>query len=129
MKIRELVDALPSIQKIASQDLHAKTLYKVSLLMNRFDDEIKAYDITRRKLIEDYCEEVDGTIAPKKEFKEKFESEILDLLNTEVDIEDVCPVEIPKYEDIKISYTDLRLLEKLITIEFEEEEKKEEESK
>ena len=120
MIMKSLVDALPSIQKIAGPDLHAKTLYKVSLLLDKFESELKAYDDTRRKIIDKYCT-VDGDrVIPNTEYEKEFETEMLDLLNMEIDMEGVKPVEIPMDEDIKISYTDLQLLKDFITIKFME---------
>ena len=121
MKIRELVDALPSICKLSGQDLRAKTLYRVSLLLDRFDGELKGYDTAREKLIEKYCERKDGRVVPKPEHAEEFEHEMLELLETEIDMDGVKPVEIPADEDVRLSYSDLRLLEGFVSIKFEEE--------
>jgi hypothetical protein len=45
-----------------------------------------------------------------------------ELLGIDLDMEGIKPVKIPAYEDVRISYADLRLLEGLIEIEFEEDE-------
>lgn len=121
MKIRELVDALPSIRKLSNQDLRAKTLYRVSLLLDRFDGELKGYDTAREKLIEKYCERKGERVVPKAEHAEEFEREMLELLETEIDTDGVKPVEIPADEDVRLSYSDLRLLEGFVSIKFEEE--------
>lgn len=121
MKMRNLVDAVPSIRKIANQDLSAKTLYRVSLLLDRFEGQLKAYDETRAKLIDKYCETVDGKIIPKNGAKADFEREMLDLLDMELDMADVKLVEIPSEEDIHLSYVDLNNLKEFITINFKEE--------
>ena len=110
MIMKTLVDALPSIRKIAGQDLHAKTLYRVSLLLDRFDRELKAYDETREKLIEKYCDRKEGKVIPKPDRAAEFEREMRELLNMDVDMNGVQPVEIPAEEDVRISYTDLCLL-------------------
>ena len=125
MIMKTLVDALPSIQKIASQDLHAKTLYRVSLLLDKFDSELKAYDDTRRKIIDKYCVVEGDKTIPKPECEKVFEKEMLELLNMEIDMTDVKHVEIPMDEDIKISYADLHLLKEFITIKFKEEDENE----
>ena len=122
MIMKTLVDALPSIRKIAGQDLHAKTLYRVKRLLDRFDRELKAYDETREKLIEKYCDRKDGKVAPKPDRAAEFEREMRELLNMDVDMNGVQPVEIPAEEDVRISYTDLCLLREFIKIKFEEEE-------
>ena len=110
MIMKTLVDALPSIRKIAGQDLHAKTLYRVSLLLDRFDRELKAYDETREKLIEKYCDRKDGKVIPKPDRAAEFEREMRELLNMDVDM------------NVRISYADLCLLGEFIKIKFEEDE-------
>ena len=122
MKIRELVDAVPSIRKISAQDLRAKTLYRVSLLLDRFDGELKSYDDVREKLIAKYCDRKGDRVVPRAECAEEFEREMLELLDTDIDMEGVKPVEIPADEDVRLSYTDLRLLDGFVTIKFEEDE-------
>lgn len=122
MIMKTLVDALPSIRKIAGQDLHAKTLYRAKRLLDRFDRELKAYDETREKLIEKYCDRKDGKVVPKPDRAAEFEQEMRELLNMDVDMNGVQPVEIPAEEDVRISYTDLCLLGEFIKIKFEEEE-------
>ena len=119
MKMKTLVDALPSIRKIAGQDLHAKTLYRVSLLLDRFDRELKAYDETREKLIEKYCDRKDGKVVPKPDRAAEFEREMRELLNMDVD---TLPSLRSQYfsKDVRISYTDLCLLGEFIKIRFEE---------
>ena len=122
MKIRELVDALPSIRKLSGQDLRAKTLYRVSMLLDRFDGELKSYDTAREKLIERYCERKGDKIVPKPEYAEEFEREMLELLDTEIDMDGVKAVEIPADEEVRLSYSDLCLLDGFVKIKFEEEE-------
>ena len=116
MKMRELVDALPAMRKIACQDLGARTLYKVALLLDRFEAELKAYDETRIKLLQKYCDEIDGAVVPRKETEAEFESEMIELLETEIDTDGMKVVEIPAEENIRISYTDLRQIGKFIKI-------------
>lgn len=119
MTIKNLVDALPSIRKVATQDLHAKTLYRVSRLLDRFEGELKSYDETRDKLVEKYCiRHENGGIVPKIGCREAFETEMEELLGTE--LEEARAVRIPAEEDIRISYADLRALRGFVEIEFDE---------
>jgi hypothetical protein len=121
MKMKNLVDAIPSIRKIANQDLRARTLYRVSLLLDRFEGELKTYDEVRGKLIARYCDTVDGKVIPRKETSADFEKDMLELLDMELDMENIKIVEIPEDEDFKISYADLCAMNGFIKIKFEEE--------
>lgn len=124
MTIQNLIDALPAFRKLANQDLSAKTLYRVSRMMDRFEGELRAYDETRDKLVEKYCNlRENGEIVPKDGCKEQFEHEMDELLETE--LENVRVVVIPAGEDIRISYADLRVLRGFVEIEFEETEEEE----
>lgn len=119
MKMKTLVDALPALQKLANQDLTINTLYEVSKLLKRLDDEISIYNKARRQLIEKYCDISDGKAIPKakteSEFLEKFE----ELLNFEIEIDNSKPVKIPITEKISFSYKDLSLISQFVVIEKE----------
>lgn len=120
MKMKELIDALPSIRKISEQDLSTKTLYSVSKTMKKLENELDFYDKRRQQLIEDYCEEKDGRTEPKPEYKEVFEREFLELLNLDITPDGFKPVEIPENENIRLSYSDLCAVEGIFTIKFAE---------
>lgn len=126
MKMKELVDALPSINKIANQELSSPTLYRVNKLLGKFDEELKFYDKRRMELIDKYCEKLDGKVTPKKETAEEFEAAMRELLGVEVDVGGVKMVEIPEDENIRLSYADLCVLEGFITIKWNEREGDEE---
>lgn len=121
MKMRELIDALPSLRKISEQDLSTRTLYRVSKMMKKLENDLDFYDRQRHKLIGDYCEEKGGRNEPKPEHKEIFEKEFMELLELEVTPDDFTPIEIPEEENVRLSYSDLCSLEKFIIIKFKEE--------
>ncbi|MGN1410285.1 MAG: hypothetical protein ACI4XJ_08920 [Eubacteriales bacterium] len=122
MKMKELVDALPSINKIANQELSSPVLYSVNKLLSKFDAELKFYDKRRMELIDKYCEQSDGKVIPKKETAEEFEKAMRELLDVEVDVGGIKRVEIPEDENIRLSYADLCVLDGFITIKWNERE-------
>jgi hypothetical protein len=53
MKMKQLVDAAPSMQKIAGQDLHTGTLYRISRLLGKAEPHLKFYDERRAAILEE----------------------------------------------------------------------------
>lgn len=122
MKMKQLVDAVPSMQKIAGQDLHTGTLYRISRLLGKAEPHLKFYDERRAAILEECGAWENGKYVPKPDMVETLETKMQELLGLDLDMEGIKPVKIPAYEDVRISYADLRLLEGLIKIEFEEDE-------
>ncbi len=124
MKLRELIDALPSIRKISEQDLSMDTLYRVSKTMKELEKALDFYEEQRQEIFNEYCDEKDGKIEPKPGFEEIFEEQFSELLDLDV-TDDLKPVEIPVNEKIRLSYSDLRSIEEIFIIKFPAEEQEE----
>ena len=119
MKIRQVVNALPTLQKLANQDMSLKKLYKISKLLGSLDDEIAFYHEQRYKILEKYCDVVDGQYVPRAENNAKLNAELGELLNTEID-DSIVEVVIDCDEDVKLSYNDLMILKGFIRVEGDE---------
>jgi hypothetical protein len=119
MKIIQVVNALPSLQKLAGQDLSIKKLYKVSKLLGNLENEIAFYNTQRSKLLSQYCDVVGNQYVPRKEDEAKLNAELNELLDTDIECE-VKEVAIGTDEDVKLSYNDLVTLEGFVRIEGEE---------
>lgn len=122
MKMKQLVDAVPSMQKIAGQDLHTGTLYRVSRLIGKTESHLKFYDERRAAILEECGAWENGKYVPKPDMTEVLESKMRELLDLDIDMEGIRMVKIPAAEDVRLSYADLCLLEGLVEIEFEEDE-------
>lgn len=118
MRMKTIVDALPSIRKIANQDLSTKTLYKVRLLLDKLELHLKFYDEQREKIMQKYCEIKKDRYVPKEDKVNELENDMTELLNLE--LEDISAVNIPAEDNIKLSYNDLCLLKEIIIINFDE---------
>lgn len=115
MKIKQVVNALPSLQKLAGQDLSIKKLYRVSKLLGNLEGEIAFYDKQRTKILEQYCDLVGNQYVPRKEDEGKLNAEINELLDTDIECE-IKEVIIGDDEDVKLSYNDLMALKEFIRI-------------
>ena len=116
MKFVQVVDALPSLQKLAGQDLSIKKLYKISKLLGNLENEIAFYNEQRNKILAQYCDVVDNRYVPRKEDEVKLSAELNELLDTEIEYK-VIEVAISDDEDVKLSYNDLVALEGFVRIE------------
>ena len=99
MKMKTLVDALPSIRKISGQDLSMKTLYRAKRLLDKLEAHLRFYDEKRTEIMERCCTVKEGKYVPKPDMAEALEA------------------------DMRLSYADLCALDGLVEIEFEEETK------
>ena len=116
MKFAQVVNALPSLQKLAGQDLSIKKLYKISKLLGNLEKEIAFYDAQRNKILSQYCDVVGNQYVPRKEDKAKMVVEINELLDTDIECE-INEVVIGIDENIKLSYNDIISLKGFVSIE------------
>ena len=119
MKIKQVVDALPSLKKLAAQDLSIKKLYKISKLLGNLDSEVAFYDEQRNKILSKYCDIVGNRYVPREADADKLNAEIGELLDTDIEY-DVQEVVIDCDEDIKLSYNDIVTLKGFVRIEGDE---------
>jgi hypothetical protein len=120
MIMQTLVNALPALQKLGKQDLPLKTLYKVSCVLKKLDENLDFYNKQRRELTLKYCTKRDNKYFPKEGCKEEYNAKLTELLELEVEMGIEVPVVISPNENITLSYNDLVALEKFIKIDFVE---------
>lgn len=116
MKLKNIVEALPALQKLASEDLTIKTLYKVKKLMERLDKEIEFYNSERNKAIEQLCKLENGTkYTIPDENREALNKRLQELLDVTVE-PPIEPLVILTDENMRMSYKDLKALEGILKI-------------
>ena len=121
MKMKNIVDAIPSIRKIANQDLSMKTLYRAKRLLDKLEGHLRFYDEKRTAIMEKCCDTENDKYIPKPEMSETLEKEMRELLDLDIDMDEIKAVRIPAEEDMRLSYADLCALEGLIEVDFNEE--------
>ena len=119
MKIIQVVNALPSLQKLAVQDLSIKKLYKISKLLGNLESEIAFYNEQRGRILSQYCDVVDNQYVPRENEMAKLNAELNELLDTDIDYE-VNEVVLDDSEDVKLSYNDIVTLKGFVRIEGED---------
>lgn len=112
----QVVNALPTLQKLAGCELDLKTLYKINKLFGNLESEIAFYNEQRSKILEKYCDVVGNQYVPRNGEAEKLNVELNELLNMEIESE-VAEVSLKATEDIKLSYNDLMALQGFVSLE------------
>jgi hypothetical protein len=116
MKIMQIVNALPSLQKLAGCELSLPKLYKISKLLGDLDGEIAFYYDQRNKILAKYCDIVGNQYVPRAEDEEALNAEMAELLNMNVD-KDIQEVALDVTDNVKLSYNDLIAMKDFVRIE------------
>lgn len=119
MKFIQLVNALPSLQKLAGCELTLQKLYHIKKLMGRLDNELAFYYEQREKIMGKYCDIVGNQYVQREGNEAKLNAELNELLSTDIDGE-IKEVVLGLDEDVKLSYNDVVALEGFVRIEGEE---------
>ena len=120
MDMKTLVDASPVLRRISVQELSLRTLYRVGMLFDKLEYNLKFYDSQRAEIMRDCCTEKDGRFVPRPGKEEELERRFRELLEFEVDIGKIDPVVIPAEEPFPLSYHDLQLVRNFVRIGEEE---------
>ena len=118
MKMMQVVNALPSLQKLAGQEFTLQKLYNIKKLMGKLDEELAFYNEQRMKIYEKYSDVVGNQYVPRENEMAQLNKELGELFNMEIE-GDIKEVVLNVNEDIKLSYNDLVSLEGFIRIEEE----------
>lgn len=120
MKMVNIVNAQPALEKIASVDLPLKLLYSLTKLMEKLEREMRFFNDERDKLIIKYGEqEEDGTFRIPGDKVAEFQLHASEL--ADIDVEwDIAPIVLPLIDDLKLSYHELKMLEGFIELRGDE---------
>lgn len=116
MTVKTLVDASPVLRRISVQELSLRTLYRVGLLFDKLEYNLKFYDSQREEILRECCTEADGRFVPRPGKEAEAERRFRELLEFEVDIGDFRPVVIPADEPLRLSYNDLQKVREFVRI-------------
>lgn len=119
MKMIQVVNALPALQKLAAQEFTLQKLYNIKKLMGKLNEELTFYNEQRGKIYEKYSDIVGNQYVPRESDASKLNAELSELLNMEIE-GTINEVVLSIKEDIKLSYNDLVALEGFVRIEGEE---------
>ena len=118
MKLGTVVNALPSLRKLASEDMSLKVLYKAHKLLSRLDKEIAFYNQERNRLIESLCDKDSGNqFKIPAENREELERKLTELFDLEID-PPITKLEILLDDalGLKMSHNDLCALDGIVEL-------------
>ena len=116
VKVSKLANAIPSIKFISQQSIPAKVSFRLAKFINAVSEELDVLEIARRTIFEKYStvnteakeNEQTRTIIP--ELKEKYEKEMLELFNQEVELS-IEPIVINELGGISLPVNHLMALD------------------
>jgi len=120
IKLNSLVNAQDSLAKLITKELPIKTSYRLSKIISKVNSELKQFHKTRENLIKKYgVEDLKAKTwqipDDDEESKEKYQADVTELLDVDVELSGFSPLLITEFEGVKISALDLSLMSELIT--------------
>lgn len=100
--VRQLLDAQPVLQMIASKPLNATTAWKVASCLRRINDDVVVAGEARSKLLAKYSDIVGDNYVPRKETLDVLTAELEELLSQEV-VVNVTPLNISLIDKLEIT--------------------------
>lgn len=127
MKLRQIIDAAPALQKLATAELPIKRLYWVRKTLNKLNGEIEFFNEERIKILAKHntSKDKDFVKIPPDKIDEVNE-QINELLDTDVEVDNLKKFAINASDDIKLSVADINALEVFVDFDFEEFEERDE---
>jgi hypothetical protein len=116
MKLSELVEAQPALQRLANEKMPVKVAYAIAKNLRAVKPEVEAFEETRLKLLEENWELDPNTNQFKipPEDQEKWQQMAKELLDTEVDIK-VYIVDLATMDGTRVTPNDMAALSWMFT--------------
>lgn len=121
MKLGEIMTAIPSLNKVLNSDLSLPILNRVEKIWDALQRDIKFFNDEQMKIINK-----NNGIIKGEEFKippeniDNFNKDIIELLNTDVDVEFKHLFIDGDFENIRMKHIDRQQLKSFISIKFKE---------
>ncbi len=120
VKLGEIVNAVPALNKAAEQALPVRTSYQLARLVRKISKEVGTYDAERIKLCKRFGkldEEKQAYNIPPESLR-GFEREMNELLAQEVEIS-ADPISVT--DELRLSAAEVMTVEKFLNFNFKEE--------
>lgn len=121
MKLGEIIVAIPSLNKVLNSDLSLPVLNRAEKLADALERDVKFFNDEKEKIILKFNGVINNDeLKIPPENVNDFNKSIMDLLNTDVDVEFKHLVINGDFENIRMSSLDKWQLKSFITIKFKE---------
>ena len=125
VKLGVILNSIDTLQRLSQQNFKAKLAWQIARLVNAIESELQVFNQTRLGLITKYAQVDDedtlitdenNNYIIKPENIEAFNSELNELINTEVEL-NVNKINFKDLEELDFTPNDLSTLEPFIEIE------------
>jgi len=121
MKLGEIINVIPSLNKVLDSDLSLPVLNRVEKIADALERDVKFFNDERVKIIQKYNGIINGDVLTiPKENIDNFNTDITELFNVDVDVDFKHLVINGDVENIKMKHIDRQQLKSFITIKFTE---------
>jgi len=115
VKLGQIVNSVDAFNKVAQQPMKASVSYEVSKNLKNLGDELAIYEQSRGDLIRKYGKEnkEDGSFAIEPSSKElpKFQKELGELLNIEVDLNGFKQIKLSNLSECELTPQEMASLD------------------
>lgn len=120
LTIRKLLEASPSMRRIAVQEIPGKAAFRLAQIIRAADAQLEIYEEQHAKILQKHCtEEKPGLWKAKSaENKAAFDAEVREIKEIECELE--IPACVIPLGDVKITGYDVIALDGFVTFEGEE---------
>lgn len=119
MTLRNIVNAVPVLQKLTRHEFSVAQLYRATKLINAVNAELAIYNDGRRELIERHCEKDGEKLKYKDGTGVDFNRELQELLDVEVEL-NVKPLVLTERDNIRLTLADMDALEGFIELKVDD---------
>jgi len=114
LKIREILEARPVLEKITNFSLPVKTSYNIMRNMRKIEQEIKPFEQSRLQLVRKYGKpDETGKITVTEDNMQKFYEDMASLLEEDVDI-DIRTIKIDQLGEVKLTPNEIQFIDFLL---------------
>jgi len=113
MKMYDLKNAETALQKLVNADLPIKIAFGLSNVVDAVDEQLRKFEEFRVNLIKKYGKETEKGFEVQQEHVMTFEKELNELLQLDIDIKDINPINLDLLENSSFSIVELKSLQNL----------------
>ncbi len=118
MVLRQVIEAIPALNKLANAELDIKAAYRVSKIISALQSEVEFFNAKRRQIVEKHGKvNEDDTVSYEPGKQAEADKELKELISLEIQAE-IEPIEVSA-GDIRLTANDILALEPFVKFKFE----------
>jgi hypothetical protein len=106
VQLKELVNAVPTIQHLAGEKVSVPTACDLFDIVGALKPSLDTFDQVKAKLFEEYGEDFEGGRRIEKEHVEAFTIEMNELLEREIEL-NITPIDPARLEKVELTFQEI----------------------